>query len=76
MGILVCSYFNAMVSADELRASGYVFDGDLHKWVGESGDQTISVQDKISFVVKKVHECEGTLSLEGQNPTLSLLVEA
>jgi hypothetical protein len=75
LGILVFNYFNAMVSADQLRASGYSFDPDLQNWVSEGGAQTLSTEDKINFVVEKVHECEGTVSLEGVSPSLSLLVE-
>ena len=75
MGILVLNYFNAMVTADQLRGAGYTFDPDLQNWVSESGVQTISVDSKITFKVDKIHECEGTVSLEGINPSLSLLVE-
>ncbi len=64
-----------MVSADQLHASGYYFDPDLQNWATEGGAQTISIKDKINFVVAKVHECEGTVSLEGVTPSLSLLVE-
>ena len=73
--MLVLNYFNAMVSSDELRSSGYVFDIDLQKWVTEDGGQTIEVDSRITFNVEKVHECDGTLSLEGIPPSLSLLVE-
>ena len=75
LGILVFNYFNAMVSADELHAAGYTFDPDLQNWASERGSQTISIKDKIKFLVEKVHECDGTVSLEGVKPSLSLLVE-
>lgn len=75
IGILVNSYFNAMVSADHLRAAGYSFDPDLQIWASEGGSQTISNQDKIHFEVDEVHEVEGAVSLEGVKPSLSLLVE-
>jgi hypothetical protein len=74
--MLVLNYFNAMVAADELRGAGYVYDADLQKWVTEDGSQTIATDSRISFYVEKVHECDGTLSLEGVKPSLSLLVEA
>lgn len=73
LGVLVFNYFNAIVSGDHLRAAGLSFDPDLQNWT--SGTQTISIQDKIHFTVEKVHECDGTVSLEGKNPSLSLLVE-
>jgi hypothetical protein len=76
IGILVHSYFNAMVSADHLRAAGYSFDPDLQIWAKSEGEsQTISIQDKINFEVDEVHEVEGAVSLEGVKPSLSLLVE-
>jgi hypothetical protein len=37
--------------------------------------QSIYKDSKIKFVVSKIHECDGTISLEGKNPTSSLLVE-
>lgn len=74
--MLILNYFNAMVSAEQLRGAGYSFDADLQKWVSESGGQTISVDSTITFEVEKIHECDGTLSLEGVKPSLSLLVEA
>jgi hypothetical protein len=74
--MLVLNYFNAMVSAEQLHGAGYSFDADLQKWVSDSGAQTIAVDSKITFDVDKIHECEGTMSLEGVNPSLSLLVEA
>ena len=75
LGMLVLSYFNAMVGAEELRGAGYTFDSDLQKWVAEDGGQTIETNSQITFNVEKVHECDGTLSLEGVKPSLSLLVE-
>lgn len=75
LGMLVLDYFNAMVSADELREAGYSFDAELQKWVFGSGAQAISVESRIEFEVEKIHECEGTLSLEGAKPSLVPLVE-
>ena len=76
LGMLVLNYFNAMVSAEQLRGAGYNFDADLQKWVSDTGGQSIAVNSKITFDVDKIHECDGTMSLEGVKPSLSLLVEA
>ena len=62
-----------MVSADQLRASGYDYDNDVEKWV--KGSSSMSTGDVIKFDVDKIHECDGTISLEGSKPTLKLLVE-
>jgi hypothetical protein len=64
-----------MVSADQLHAAGYTFDRSCQNWVAADKSQTISTTEKIHFVVEKIHECEGTVSLEGTKPLLSLLVE-
>lgn len=65
-----------MVSSDELRGAGYTYDADLQKWVAEDGGQAIAADSRITFTLEKIHECDGTLSLEGVKPSLSLLVEA
>jgi len=70
------NYFNAMVAAEHLVGAGYSFDAEVQKWVSEDGGQTMSTNSRIIFEVQKVHECEGTMSLEGSKPSLSLLVEA
>ena len=62
-----------MVSADELRAAGFHFDTDEHVWNHQN--VTISNESPVSFVVEKIHEVEGTVSLEGVQPKLNLLVD-
>ncbi len=76
VGLLVFDYINAMVSADTIRDAGYVFDPDLQTWTKEEGSLAISSGNKVNFVVSKVHECDGTVSLEGVKPSRSLLVES
>jgi hypothetical protein len=65
-----------MVSAETIREAGYKFDSDLQNWTKEDGSQTIARGVKINFLVRKIHECDGTVSLEGSRPTRSLLVES
>ena len=65
-----------MVSAEKLRASGYSYDREIQNWVANEGCQTLSNQDKITFVVETMHECEGTVSLEGSAPSVALLVDS
>ena len=36
---------------------------------------TLSTGSKLHFIVDKIHESEGTISLEGVKPTLSMIVE-
>jgi hypothetical protein len=61
-----------MVNADNLSASGYSFDKENNSWISEAGSLDISNQDKIDFVVDKIHVSEVTMSLEGAHPSLSL----
>eukprot|EP00980_Cylindrotheca_fusiformis_P029540 scaffold23502_cov113-Cylindrotheca_fusiformis.AAC.2 len=74
LGVLALNYFNVVISGDQLRASGYSFDPELQNWT--AGTESISTQAKLKFKVEKIHECDGTVSLEGCKPSLSLLVEA
>jgi len=73
VGILVFGYINAMVSAETIREAGYKFDLDLQTWT--KGGDSITSGVKINFVVTKIHECDGTISLEGDKPARSLLVD-
>ena len=73
VGILVFGYINAMVSAKTIRSAGYQFDVDLQTWT--KGGDSITSGVKMNFVVTKIHECDGTISLEGDHPTRSLLVD-
>jgi hypothetical protein len=75
VGLLVYDFINAMVSAETIREEGYTFDMDLQNWSKEGGSLTISSGSKVNFVVSKIHECDGIVSLEGTKPSRSLLVE-
>mmetsp|Transcript_32076 Transcript_32076/g.75415 ORF Transcript_32076/g.75415 Transcript_32076/m.75415 type:complete len:271 (-) Transcript_32076:32-844(-) len=74
VGMLVFGYINAMVSAETIRQAGYTFDVELQTWT--KGGDSIASGARINFVVTKIHECDGTLSLEGDKPARSLLVDA
>ena len=74
--MLVFGYINAMVPADAFLKSGYNFDNVLESWVKEDGSQTIAKGMKINFTVSKIHECEGTISLEGKHASRALLMES
>mmetsp|Transcript_4967 Transcript_4967/g.12620 ORF Transcript_4967/g.12620 Transcript_4967/m.12620 type:complete len:278 (-) Transcript_4967:43-876(-) len=76
LSILVYGYVNAMIPSSEIREAGYVFDHDLETWSKQGGSQSIAAGNKVNFLVEKVHECDGTLSMEGVQPVRSLLVES
>jgi hypothetical protein len=73
--MLVYGYINAMVSSDTVRQAGLKFDNDLQVWSNDDGSQTISNGSKINFIVSKIHECDGTISLVGSSPTGALIIE-
>lgn len=71
LGILVLGYFNTMIPANCLTKAGYFFDEDLHEWSKEDGSGIFATDDKVDFIVDKIHESVGTLSFEGGTPSLS-----
>lgn len=76
LSILVYGYVNAMIPSSEIREEGYAFDPDSETWSKQGGSQSIAAGNKVNFLVQKVHECDGTLSMEGVKPVRSLLVES
>jgi DNA-directed RNA polymerase subunit E'/Rpb7 len=68
--MLVHSFFNAMVSSDHMVSAGYVFDRELQQWIHESSSNVIDIEDKVDFVIEKIHECEGIISMEGSHPSV------
>lgn len=72
VGILVHSFFNAVVHADDLREAGYVFDNELNEWKKDKSGfgESLEVSLDIEFTVEKVHEVNGDFSLEGSKPTI------
>jgi DNA-directed RNA polymerase I subunit RPA43 len=69
VGFLVHNFFNASISSDQLVAAGFSYD-DQGDWVHEDGSTTIAAEEKVKFTVEKVHECAGTISMEGMDPTV------
>jgi len=68
--MLVHSFFNAMVSSDHMQAAGYVFDDETQQWQHQNGNKVLGNQDEVNFVIDKLHECDGMISLEGSHPTV------
>lgn len=76
VSLLVLNYFNAMIPAEKLNSVGYVYDEGVQQWMLQQEDsQTITIGDKMTFVVDKLYECGGTISLEGKDPSVKLVVE-
>ena len=72
VGMLVHSFFNAMVSSGHLHSAGYVFDRDLQQWMQEKGPKVLGNDDRVDFMVEKIHECEGVISIEGSHPSVHM----
>lgn len=68
VGMLVHSFFNAMVSSDHLQSAGYVFKPQTQQWARESDSKVLGKKGKVDFVVQKIHECDGIISMEGSSP--------
>mmetsp|Transcript_4861 Transcript_4861/g.6991 ORF Transcript_4861/g.6991 Transcript_4861/m.6991 type:complete len:275 (+) Transcript_4861:83-907(+) len=69
VGILVHSYFNAMVSADHLREAGFQFDRNVNEWKDKE-NQKILFGNTLQFIVEKLHESNGIISLEVSDPSI------
>merc|ERR1712071_295131 len=70
VGMLVQSYFNAMIPSGLLMDS-YEFKSSSQKWIkhkkdGDNNQQEIGINDEVTFQVVKLHECEGVISIEGK----------
>jgi hypothetical protein len=70
LGVLVLGYVNAMVPAQHLQDAGYIYDDESMAWTQEDGSHTFSKEEKVEFIVDKIHESTGTISMEGSRLTL------
>eukprot|EP00979_Chaetoceros_neogracilis_P003322 scaffold583_cov279-Chaetoceros_neogracile.AAC.11 len=70
VGVLVHELFNAMISAEFLRESGFTFEADLNEWSKDDTMTPVAIGDSIKFTVEKMHECNGLISLEGKEPVI------
>lgn len=71
VGMLVHSFFNAMVPAEQLEEAGYIFNQEMQQWIHETTNKIVKHDDSIHFTTEKLHECGGIISLEGSKPILS-----
>lgn len=68
VGLLVHNYFNASITSDQLVSAGYYFEDG--SWVNEDGS-TMAAEEVVQFTVDRVHECAGTISMDGVDPSVS-----
>lgn len=69
VSLVVHHYFNASISAEHLRASGFAFDEVQLQWFRDDSDQRpLSSNDRIQFVCEKMFESGGIISIEGAKP--------
>lgn len=68
VGLLVHNYFNASVTSDQLVSAGYYFEDG--SWVNEEHGSTMAAEEVVQFTVDRVHECAGTISMEGVDPSV------
>jgi hypothetical protein len=72
VGLLVHNFFNASITADHLVTAGYSFESG--EWVNEDGSTLITAEEQVNFTVAKVHECAGTISMEGMDPCVTYAI--
>lgn len=70
--MLVRSFFNAMIPS-QILLNGYEFDSSSQKWKKINNDDNdddhlkeIGIDDEVPFIVEKIHECAGLISIEGK----------
>jgi DNA-directed RNA polymerase subunit E'/Rpb7 len=68
LSLVVLNYFNASISASQLRAKGFSYDAETERWQ-DSESSTLALDDKVSFQVHTIHESAGIISIEGVNPS-------
>mmetsp|Transcript_31794 Transcript_31794/g.46889 ORF Transcript_31794/g.46889 Transcript_31794/m.46889 type:complete len:220 (+) Transcript_31794:44-703(+) len=70
VGLLVNNFFNASITSDHLQEAGFSFLNDgfgATTWVHKDGSAIIASEETITFTIEKVHECAGTISMEGSH---------
>jgi DNA-directed RNA polymerase I subunit RPA43 len=66
VGILVYDLFNASVAAAELVHQSYGYHEDSNSWVHAADEgKAVAVGDRVAFVVRRVSEAHGFISIEG-----------
>mmetsp|Transcript_11683 Transcript_11683/g.15377 ORF Transcript_11683/g.15377 Transcript_11683/m.15377 type:complete len:241 (-) Transcript_11683:18-740(-) len=68
LSIIVFKYFNASISAQELRQAGMEFDMNSEQWYRVSDEQFLELGKEIQFSVAQVHESGGLISIDGVDP--------
>jgi len=75
LSVIAYKYFNASISAKELRKSGLEFDTYSEQWYrlrqdeeGNQVKQPLASGTKIRFQIDQVHEYGGFVSMDGSNP--------
>lgn len=72
ISLVVFQYFNASVPAEQLREAGFEFDRQQGNWYDKKGPSSaMMTEQNMEFVVKKIHESGGIISLDGAKPKLT-----
>ena len=62
ISLVVFNYFNASISAESLRASGFEYDSEKDLWFEKESEYVVEKASYIKFAIENVHEA-GTYSL-------------
>jgi RPA43 OB domain in RNA Pol I len=72
LSLLVHEYFNASVSAEQMRACGFEFDDEQRQWYWQDTTKNaiLANGDSIDLVCQKLYESGGIISIEGSQPAM------
>lgn len=70
LSLVVHHYFNACISADDMREAGFEFDDVQSQWFWKETSNSLSKTDGIDFVCKNIYETGGILSIDGEKPSI------
>jgi DNA-directed RNA polymerase subunit E'/Rpb7 len=72
LALTVHQYFNASVSAEQLRRAGFEFDAVTEQWYFGETSNSLSAGDQVKFVCIKIHESGGIISIDGSEPSVGI----
>jgi DNA-directed RNA polymerase I subunit RPA43 len=70
LSLVVHHFFNACISADDMRESGFEFDDVQSQWFWKETSNSLSKNDGIDFICENIYEAGGIVSIDGKKPTI------
>jgi DNA-directed RNA polymerase subunit E'/Rpb7 len=70
VSLVVHHYFNASISEEHLRSSGFEYDNTDDRWKHGKTKAGLDKDKKVDFLIDKVHESGGIISVDGSQPAI------